>query len=175
MPHVVWSSCWIEQIALIVFHCAGYMCPCVLLQILGSLEVFRARFADIRLQRYVHTEMGCDVVSLDSGSLTIIPSAAQGEVFVALAADMEIAKMVVEQSGVVELGGTIFPFAHELFVCCGVFRVFFFVLVFLVLSVVIIFGLVFRFYLFFLAAGRIFGLPRDCGHAARQRRRICDV
>lgn len=150
------------------------MCPCVLLQILGSLKVFRARFADIRLQRYVHTEMGCDVVSLDSGSLTIIPSAAQGG-FVALATDMEIAKMVVEQSGVVELGGTVFPFAHELFVCCGVFRVFFFVLVFLVLSVVIILGLVFLFYLFFLAAGRIFGLPHDCGHAARQRRRICDV
>ena len=90
------------------------MCGCVLFQVLGPLKVLGARFADVRLQGDVHAKVGGDVVSLDGGGLAVVPSAAQRQVSVALAADVEVAEMFIQRPGVVKLCRAALPPAREL-------------------------------------------------------------
>lgn len=112
----------------------------MLFQVLWSLEVFGARFADVRLQGDVHAKVGGDVVPLDGGGLAVVPLAAQRQVSVALAADVEVAEVFVQRLGVVELRRAALPPARELFRTLAIllFLLFLFFLLFLPFFVVVV-------------------------------------
>lgn len=87
----------------------GLVCPihkdCVfgvsldmLLQILGPLKSFAAEFAPMGFQRNMDSNMRCNVIALDYRDGAITPGAGQVEVVGALATNVGIADMVLQQS-----------------------------------------------------------------------------
>ena len=56
------------------------MCLDMFLQILGSLEGFATEFTLVRLQRYVDSNVGGDVIALDCSRSTLAPGAGQVQV-----------------------------------------------------------------------------------------------
>jgi hypothetical protein len=68
----------------------------VLFQILGSLESFAAEVALMRLQRYVDTDVGSNVVTLDCRGTTVAPLAGQVQVVGALAAHVTLTDMILQ-------------------------------------------------------------------------------
>lgn len=66
------------------------------LEILGALERLAAKFALVRLQGNVDTDVGSDVVALDGGSATATPLTLKVEVVGALAADMTFTDVVLQ-------------------------------------------------------------------------------
>ena len=68
----------------------------MLLQILRTLECFAAEVTFVRLQRDVHTDMGSDVITLDSGSSAVAPLTSQVQVVGAFSTDMAFTDVVLE-------------------------------------------------------------------------------
>jgi hypothetical protein len=64
---------------------------------LRSLECLAAKFAFVRLERDVHTNMGGDVVTLDGGGTALAPGAGEVQVVGRLAADMSLADVVLQR------------------------------------------------------------------------------
>lgn len=88
----------------------------VLLQILGTLERLAAELALVRLQRHMDTDMGSDVVPLDSGSAARVPLACQVQVVGALATNMALTDVLVERLRSSELLVAGIPAADEVVV-----------------------------------------------------------
>lgn len=70
----------------------------MLLEILRAFEGFTAEIALMRFQRHVNTNMGSNVIPLDSGSTTVAPLAGQVQVVGTLATNMSLANMVLQRS-----------------------------------------------------------------------------
>jgi len=68
----------------------------VLLEILRALEGLAAKVALVRLERHVDADVRGDVVTLDSSSPALVPLAGEVQVVGALAANMLLADVVVE-------------------------------------------------------------------------------
>ena len=69
----------------------------VLLQVLGALEALAAELTLVRLQRDVDPDVGGDVVTLDGGGAARIPLAGEAEVVCALAANMAVTDVLLEE------------------------------------------------------------------------------
>lgn len=67
----------------------------MLLEILWPLESLSTEIALVRLQRYVDTNMGCDMIALDGGGTTAAPTTGQVQIIRTLAADMPLADVVL--------------------------------------------------------------------------------
>jgi hypothetical protein len=65
----------------------------MLLQILGTLESLATEITLVRLERHMHTNVGSDVVALDSGGVAGSPLTSQVQVVGALATDMAFANV----------------------------------------------------------------------------------
>lgn len=63
----------------------------MLLQILGSLEGLATEITLVRLERHMHSDVGCDMIALDSGRVACSPLAGQVQVIGTLATDMALA------------------------------------------------------------------------------------
>jgi len=68
----------------------------VLLEILRTLEGLATEVTFVRLQRDMDTDVRCDVVTLDSGGTAGCPLARQVEIVSALAANMFVTDVLVE-------------------------------------------------------------------------------
>ena len=68
----------------------------MLLQVLGTLEGLAAEITLVRLQGHVNADVRSDVVALDGGGPARIPHACQVQVVGALAADMLVADVVLQ-------------------------------------------------------------------------------
>lgn len=68
----------------------------MLLEILWPLECFAAEVTAMGLQRDVDTDVRGDVVSLDGGGSAGAPCAGQAEVVGALAANVNVTKVVLQ-------------------------------------------------------------------------------
>jgi len=67
----------------------------MLLEILWALERLTTEVTFVRLERDVDSDVGGDVVALDGGGTTLVPSAGQVEVVRALASDVFLADVVL--------------------------------------------------------------------------------
>ena len=65
------------------------------LEILGTLECLAAELALVRLQRNMYTDVGGDVVALDSRGPALAPSAGEIQVVGGLAADMALTDVLL--------------------------------------------------------------------------------
>ena len=65
----------------------------VLLQILRPLESLATKVASVWLQRYVDTDMRCDMVTFHNSDATATPGTSQVEIIGAFAAYMAFANM----------------------------------------------------------------------------------
>lgn len=83
----------------------------VLLEVLRPLEALLAYLADVRFEGSMDAEMGGDVVTLGTGSSTVLPVAGEAEIVGRLTADMVVAEVVVEDLGVGEGAVAAAPFA----------------------------------------------------------------
>ena len=81
----------------------------VLLEILRTLEGLATDLARVRLERSVNTKVGGDVVPLGTAHVAAFPLAGEAEVVSALAADVVIAQVLVDNLGVVEDLATVVP------------------------------------------------------------------
>jgi hypothetical protein len=70
----------------------------MLLQVLGTLECLAAEVTFVWLQWDMDADVGGDVVTLDSGGTTGVPSTGQVQVVCALSSDMLLADMVLYKS-----------------------------------------------------------------------------
>jgi hypothetical protein len=87
------------------------------LQVLRALEGLAAKLTLVRLQGHMHTDVRGDVISLDRSSTARVPLASQVEVVCALAANMALTDVLIEQLGSTELLVAGIPAADESFVC----------------------------------------------------------
>lgn len=85
----------------------------VLLEILGPLEALSAEVALVGLEGHVDADVRGDVVALDGGGAAGGPEALEAEVVCALAADVLLTDVVVEQLGSAKLVGAGAPAAGE--------------------------------------------------------------
>lgn len=69
----------------------------MLLQILRTLEGLAAEVALVWLQWDVDTDVGSDMITLDSGGSALVPSTGQVEVVCALAANMLLADVFLKR------------------------------------------------------------------------------
>lgn len=67
----------------------------MLLEILWTLEGLSTELTLVRLERYVDTNMGRDMIALDRGGTTAAPTAGQVQVIRALATDVTLADVVL--------------------------------------------------------------------------------
>jgi hypothetical protein len=67
----------------------------MLLEILWTLESLSTEFTLVRLERYVDTNMGCDMIALDGGGATVTPTASEVQVVRTLATDVALADVVL--------------------------------------------------------------------------------
>ena len=67
----------------------------VLLKILGALEGLATEVAFVWLQRNVHTDVRCDVITLDGGGTAVTPLASEIQVVGALAANMALTDVIL--------------------------------------------------------------------------------
>lgn len=65
----------------------------MLLQILRTLEGLSTEVTFVRLQRNVDSDVGSDMITLDSGSSARVPSTGEVQVICALSSDMFLADM----------------------------------------------------------------------------------
>ena len=70
----------------------------MLLQVLRTLECLSAEVAFVGLQWDMDSDVGGDVVTLDGGGATGVPSAGQIQVVGALSSDVLLADMVLDES-----------------------------------------------------------------------------
>jgi len=70
----------------------------VLLQILGTLERLSAKLALVRLERHMDADVRSDVVTLDSSCAAACPLTRQVEVVGALAANMTLTNVILDES-----------------------------------------------------------------------------
>ena len=84
----------------------------VLFQVLRPLKSLATKVASMRLQRYVNTDVGCDVVAFHNGDATGTPGTSEVEIVGTLATDMVLANVFLlsqdqrkhfKHSGVVSL------------------------------------------------------------------------
>jgi hypothetical protein len=68
----------------------------MLLQILRSLERFATEVAFVRLERDVHANMRCDMITLNSCRAACTPLAGQVKVVGAFATDMSLTNVVLK-------------------------------------------------------------------------------
>jgi len=68
----------------------------VLLEILRTLEGLAAEVAFVGLERHVDSDVGGDVITLDGGGPALVPLAGEVQVVGALAADVLLADVIVE-------------------------------------------------------------------------------
>jgi hypothetical protein len=66
------------------------------LQVLRPFETFLASAALVRLQGDMDTDMGCNMVALDRGCSTQIPATGEVEVVGALATNMSLTDMILQ-------------------------------------------------------------------------------
>ena len=71
------------------------MCFYMLLEVLRPLEGLSTKFASMRLQRDMNTDVRGDVIAFYDGNATVTPRARQIEIVGALAANMALADMVL--------------------------------------------------------------------------------
>lgn len=83
----------------------------VLFEVLGPLEAFLADLTDVRFEGGVDAKMRCNMVTLSTGSTTVLPVTGQTEVVGRLATDMVVAEMVVEHFWIGKGAITAVPFA----------------------------------------------------------------
>lgn len=72
----------------------------MLLQVLRALEGLATEVAFVRFQRYVDTDMRGDMIALDGGGSTIAPLTSEVKIVCALATDMALANMVLDENEV---------------------------------------------------------------------------
>ena len=65
----------------------------VLLQVLRPLEGLATKVASVRLQRYVNTDVRCDVVAFHNGDATGTPGTSEVEVIGTFATDVAFANV----------------------------------------------------------------------------------
>ena len=70
----------------------------MLLQVLRTLESLSAEIAFVWLQRDVDSNVGGDMITLDSSGTAGIPTAGEVQVVCALSSDMLLADVVLERS-----------------------------------------------------------------------------
>ena len=69
----------------------------MLLQVLGTLEGLPAEITFVRLERNVYSNVGSDMVALDSGGTARVPSTGKVQVVGTLSSDMFLADMLLER------------------------------------------------------------------------------
>lgn len=69
----------------------------MLLQILRTLEALAAHVTFVRLKGHMHSNVRCDVVSLDSGGAAGIPLAREAQIVGAFAAYMSVTNVFLQE------------------------------------------------------------------------------
>lgn len=72
----------------------------MLLQVLRALECLATEVAFVRFQRYVNTDVRGDVIALDGGGPTIAPLTGEVQIVCALATDVALADMILDENEV---------------------------------------------------------------------------
>lgn len=95
------------------------VCLDVLLQILRTLEALAAELALVWLERYMDTDMRGDVIALDCGGSARVPLTSKAQVVGALATNMSLTYVFLEQvnssANSVTLGNLIHTLARLIF------------------------------------------------------------
>jgi hypothetical protein len=85
-----WLAFWPKLYSVVVKYL--YM----LLQVLRALEGFSTEFTFVRLQWNVHSNVGSDMITLDSGGSAGIPATGEIQVVCTFSSDMLLADVILE-------------------------------------------------------------------------------